>query len=42
MLPTPAIRARGHHSFRVWLKAVDRYTLWAFNAPATLGTAPRR
>ena len=41
MLPTPAIRARGHHSVTGWLKAIDRYTLWAFNAPAPLGAARR-
>ena len=31
MLPTPAIRAARQRSLTGWLKAIDRYTLWAFN-----------
>lgn len=34
MLTTPAIRAPRKSTLRGWLKAVDNYTLWAFNAPA--------
>jgi len=41
MLPTPAIRARGQRSFKGWLKAVDSYTLWAFNTQAPLDSARR-
>jgi len=37
MLPVPPIRITRRRSLRDWVKAVDAYTLWAFNAQGPLG-----
>ena len=36
MLPVPAIRVAAPRQLRHWLKTVDSYTRWAFNAQPPL------
>lgn len=42
MLPTPAIRAPRRHPLTGWWKALDNYTLWAFNPTSSRRRASGR